>query len=265
MRSLYRILGISVFCLSLAGPALADCVVEANGTTILAPETRPEGTVIYNTDYDVFQGCEGDQWVRVKADDTGSEDICGDSNSGFFILSQGGWTGDLVGAAGGGMTAREAATALCVTDLNNYNWRCKQRAQARQLLDDTHVQGFICDSTGCNGTVPDTIYYYAYSNHDEMGGNKFKTDGAGLGPNDTYGWSSSYALGDDEGVWTGRGSGTNSVWGNGAVAHTCNEWTDATGSYDGRRGNTGNSDDTRWAAGNSVCTNTFRLLCVVNP
>lgn len=45
--------------------ALADCTLVPNGTTILTPETRPAGTVIYNSDHHVFQGCVEDHWVSL--------------------------------------------------------------------------------------------------------------------------------------------------------------------------------------------------------
>jgi len=45
------------YLLLLSVPAFAECDIVPNGTTILAPETRPAGTVIYNKDYEVLQVC----------------------------------------------------------------------------------------------------------------------------------------------------------------------------------------------------------------
>src|SRR5690554_406099 len=41
----------------LSGQAFGECDIVPNGTTILAPETRPVGTMIYNKDYEVLQVC----------------------------------------------------------------------------------------------------------------------------------------------------------------------------------------------------------------
>ncbi|MBK8174346.1 MAG: DUF1566 domain-containing protein [Rhodospirillales bacterium] len=46
--------------------SFADCPVVPNGTTILTPETRREGAIIYNTDHHIFQGCIGSQWVALN-------------------------------------------------------------------------------------------------------------------------------------------------------------------------------------------------------
>ncbi len=39
--------------------ALAQCAIQPSGS-------RPEGTIIYNRDHEVFQGCEGTQWVALR-------------------------------------------------------------------------------------------------------------------------------------------------------------------------------------------------------
>ena len=61
----YSMVIIFAACLLTAAPAWADCDLVPNGTTILAPETRPAGTVIYNSDHQVFQGCVEDHWVSL--------------------------------------------------------------------------------------------------------------------------------------------------------------------------------------------------------
>lgn len=68
---------IIIFAASLltTAPAWADCTLTPNGTTILAPETRPEGTVIYNIDYGVFQGCDGTDWRLLNIDEAGGPDF----------------------------------------------------------------------------------------------------------------------------------------------------------------------------------------------
>ncbi|WP_189424782.1 LamG domain-containing protein [Devosia pacifica] len=55
-----------------AVPAWADCDVVPNGTTILAPETRPAGTIIYNSDHRMLQYCDGSGWIAMHGAGTGS-------------------------------------------------------------------------------------------------------------------------------------------------------------------------------------------------
>src|SRR5688572_16990839 len=47
-----------VFLVIQSSLALAECDLVPNGTTILSPETRPAGTIIYNSDYKVLQECK---------------------------------------------------------------------------------------------------------------------------------------------------------------------------------------------------------------
>lgn len=223
--------------------------------------TMAEGSIFYNDDYDVLQYCDGENWIAVQA----APSACGDSTAGFFVLTQGQWNGDLVTAAGGGMSGRDAGNALCLNDLTTYDWQCKSRAQSRGLLDSTHVKAFLCDSTGCNGAVASTVYYYAYANHPTNGGNKFKTDASGIGPQEQSYWDNFYNFGDTESLWSGRGSGTNIGWLTTPVANTCTDWTDSTAGVFGRRGNTNEFGSNRWAKGDSACNNQFRLVCFVNP
>lgn len=56
----------TILILCGTGAARADCDLVPNGTTIPSPETRPEGTIIYNADENVFQGCIGTRWVELQ-------------------------------------------------------------------------------------------------------------------------------------------------------------------------------------------------------
>lgn len=67
----YSMVIIFAACLLTAAPAWADCDLAPNGTTILAPETRPIGTMIYNSDHQVFQGCAEDHWVSLNISSAG--------------------------------------------------------------------------------------------------------------------------------------------------------------------------------------------------
>lgn len=55
-RILCSLIGTS-YLLLLTSPAFAECDIVPNGTTILTPETRPAGTVIYNKDWGIHQVC----------------------------------------------------------------------------------------------------------------------------------------------------------------------------------------------------------------
>lgn len=57
---------VAAACAVAPVPAIANCALVPNGTTILSPETRPVGTVIYNLDYDVAQVCRANgHWVAL--------------------------------------------------------------------------------------------------------------------------------------------------------------------------------------------------------
>lgn len=59
------IIGMAIFT-AVTAPAFAACDIAPNGTTILAPETRPAGTVIFNSDYQTHQICTlGGNWQAV--------------------------------------------------------------------------------------------------------------------------------------------------------------------------------------------------------
>lgn len=85
------------YLLLLSGPAFAECDVVPNGTTILTPETRPAGTVIYNTDYAVHQVCLSDgTWQALgpigdgpaPSGPTGCDSIGDQCSDGSFYIGQ---------------------------------------------------------------------------------------------------------------------------------------------------------------------------------
>lgn len=193
--------------------------------------------------------------------DTGT---CGDSTSGFFVLTQDSWNGDLVTAAGGGMSGLDAGNALCLGDLTTYDWQCKSVAQNRGLLNSTHVKAFLCDSAGCNDATASTVYYYARSNDPNSGGNRFKTDASGRGPQEASYWDNNYNMNDTRNLWSGRNGGTMLAWPDTPNA-TCANWTSSSAGLNGRTGNTNNYETKRWSNGSPTCNNANRLVCFVNP
>jgi hypothetical protein len=65
-----------LFALTMPRPAHADCTLVPNGTDILAPETRPEGSLVYNQDHNVIQSCENGRWVAMRMNVNGRGLLC---------------------------------------------------------------------------------------------------------------------------------------------------------------------------------------------
>lgn len=261
-------LGVVVFALALLILSTLPAAAQetsggfAGGSVKIGYDNRAcdatlAGAIRYNSATSCAEYCNGSAWACPSP--------CGDSTSGFFVLTQGTWNGDLVTAAGGGMSGLDAGNALCLTDLTTYDWNCKSRAQSRGLLNSTKVKAFLCDASTCNNATADTIYYFARSNDPARGGNKFKTNGSGVGPQEQSYWDNFYNMGDTETLWTGRGGGTNLAWTTTPVANTCSGWTNSTSGVFGRRGNTNNYSNNRWALGDIACNNVFNLVCFVHP
>ena len=63
-----KLLAFFIVVLFVSNPALADCTLSGtavcNGNSC-AGETRPEGHVIYNTDFKAHQTCLNDEWIAV--------------------------------------------------------------------------------------------------------------------------------------------------------------------------------------------------------
>jgi hypothetical protein len=70
--------GVALFfaALSLSVPARADCTVDPNGTTILTPQTRPEGAIFYNVDAELFQTCRNGNWLPLRITGGGYNTLC---------------------------------------------------------------------------------------------------------------------------------------------------------------------------------------------
>lgn len=65
----YTIAIIFMLVLSAASPAQADCNLSGSAVcdgVSCSGAAKPEGTIIYNADAQVFQGCEGTEWVPLR-------------------------------------------------------------------------------------------------------------------------------------------------------------------------------------------------------
>lgn len=111
-----------------------------------------ESDIIYNTDYHAHQFCNGAQWKAM----TGVvliSNILPPAGSGYFVMTNGTWSGNLGGLAG--------ADAKCLSDLTtNTGWMGYADANSRGLLVAAKVHAFICSTSAvCNNLMPPTSDY----------------------------------------------------------------------------------------------------------
>lgn len=70
----FILLGVMIFMLGYISPAFADCLLTSKG------ETRREGTIVYNKDYDVMQACIGTRWKALGRIKPVEREACNPSN-----------------------------------------------------------------------------------------------------------------------------------------------------------------------------------------
>jgi hypothetical protein len=226
-----------------------------------------ERDIIYNggTNH-TYQFCNGTNWVKYGGGMWQGKSA--GAGNGYFVMSKNQWNGNLGGAAG--------ADAKCLTELTTYNWKGYAEANARGILTSGKVHAWICDGegigggTGCNNLNANTTYYFANANDSTKGGNRFTTDGNGVGPGDLADWSQASYFGGSYTYWSGRYQGTDTAWSLNlwSTNVTCdNDWSvgtnDGTGSGYGIAGNGGAN---RWFNGpGPTCNQTENLICYVNP
>lgn len=171
----------------------------------------------------------------------------------FFVLtSSTNLKGDLNGLQG--------AHKICFDELNDNNWKDK----ATVTLHGGTVWAWLCDSNGCENLSADTTYTYARAGSATAGGNTFTTNGSGRGPGDTTQWSNSTRFGNSSSIWTGRNTGSSTLFPTTDNADNCNDWLDADASNDGRRGAPSATSSGRWSTGVIPCSNSARLVCFVD-
>ncbi len=143
-----------------------------------------EGDVIYNAAYSTYQFCNGTSWIPY-----GGGGSCGatysptvPSNSGYFVMSGGTYTGNLGNLPG--------ANSICLTDLTtNTGWMGYATANANGQLVASKVLAFLCDGAICNNLMPVTTYYFANAGNAAAGGASFMTNSSGFGPGDNADWA----------------------------------------------------------------------------
>lgn len=170
----------------------------------------------------------------------------------FFILSNTGHKGDFGGLSG--------ADSTCLDDLKTKTWRGK----GGPALTSSTVKAWLCDNSGCNNLSNNTTYTFARMANASIGGATFTTNGSGRGPDNSDDWDIAGRWSVNAHVWTGRNSGTSTLWPTTKHSNHCNSWNDQTDSYTGRIGETNNTDADRWSSVNDDCDNNNRYVCVVS-
>ncbi len=184
--------------------------------------------------------------------------------SGYFVLSESTWDGNLGGFSG--------ANAKCLTELTTKtNWMYYSTANAAGQLVADKVKAFICiGRENCNLFMPGATYYYARVGDDTVGGgflNSQLNQSAVVGTTST--WSASNFFGGDYSYWTGRDSGPTGTIPTGGPNHTnyCDGFYNNSNARNGQYGMSNSSTSTRWYVtyGGSGCDASMRLVCMVHP
>jgi hypothetical protein len=245
----------------VAGPVHAACTNPAGNTA----------DIVYNSAYHTYQFCNGTGWLQFgggsNCTPASGYSEASSSGSGYFVVTSTTWNGNL---GGFGLLG---ADALCLTELSSTHtgWKGYSTANSNGQLVATKVHAFLCDQQTCTNLMPLTTYFFANAASGTAGGASFTTDANGNGPQDNANWSGATYFNGTYSYWTNMGpyGASTTLW-NSAPQNTsntfgdCNNWTDST-QPGGVNGNSANTDYNRWATNNPACSNTFHLLCFVNP
>ena len=230
-----------------------------SGGNCSSPTGSP-GQFVYNQDYHTYQYCNGTNWVKFGG---GSSVSLPGSSDGYFVMSKTTWTGNLGQQAG--------ADAKCLTDLTtNTGWKGYVDANARGLLNPSHVHAFMCGDVVCYTGSPNKTYYFADANNSSHGGNKLTTDSSRTGPNDTADWSQADYFGSGYAYWTDM-AGSSTIWWNGGATQGIPNDCSSTSDFDSASGSlwapagVASGGNTRWWGLNQYCNVPTHLICFVEP
>jgi hypothetical protein len=108
-------------------------------------------------------------------------------------------------------------------------------------------------------------YSFAKAGDSNAGGASFTTDSNGWGPQDTGNWSGASYFSGTYTYWTTRNDNglSNSIWGDSAY-YACNAYTNSS-SNNGMTGTSSSTGYARWKSANLSCSNSYNLICYVNP
>jgi hypothetical protein len=183
----------------------------------------------------------------------------GGSTIGAFVLTSTTYDGNLGGRSG--------ADALCLTNLQAYDWKNKSAF----TVDAAHVKAFLCDKTTCNNLQASTRYDFAVVGNTGLGGGYFVTDPSGRGPYNNTSWAGTNYFGASDSYWSNRATETGTTVfattpDSGVDNETCSGWTsNAAHPVLGGYGGSNRTDNLRWNWSNQQCSVLLHLICFVNP
>lgn len=175
---------------------------------------------------------------------------------GAFVLTSATYDGILGGISG--------ATDKCLTDLTANDWKDKGIYD----VSSGKVSAFICDESTCNNLQNSRVYAFARSGTTADGGATFTTNASGNGPQNSTAWNTATYFGTTTYTyWTGRNTGSATVWGGAypAVGYACQNWTGNGGALFGVFGQSNQTNAARWSQTPAFCNVSRRLICFVNP
>ena len=230
-----------------------------------------EGAQRYNWQSQTQELCVGGAWMQPSPawTPTGFTPPTPPTGSGFIILTNDEWDGNLGGIAG--------ARAKCLSDLSSHNWMGKAAAVAAGQLVISKIDPMLYNPIYDSGShmseqfhpPVDAQYFFAASGRPAVGGGSMTITSPGA---PYLCWPNHWPCNLPGFTWSGANyfDGTFRYWtartGNGADAYnTCSSWTtNSSGSY-GRAGISSDGEDGRTTSANMTCDLPQRLVCLVNP
>jgi hypothetical protein len=235
-----------------------DAISLPSGTTAQRPASPVNGMARFNTTIGKMEFYDGGQWVSYLTQ-VNATAPAGTGGTGYFVLSNTQWDGNLGGLAG--------ANAKCRTELSTFNWKNKPG-----VLDTSKVFAFLCDKSSCQTPQALVNYYYATANDTSMGGSGFSTDGSGAGPGDRFAMTATDRFGPaGSSYWVGTRSYGDDKWATNGLSNylDCATWSSNSSSDQANKGNGTSPDIYRFTGypgqSNETCDIPHKLICFVNP
>lgn len=236
------------------------------GTSTTVCDAAAEGAIRYSSSNTTVELCDGTTWGSLSK--VGAPEATPPPGSGYLVLTESTWDGNLGGNAG--------ADSKCLTELTTKtNWRGYSTAQTNGLLIAAKVRAFICTTTssaGCANPKPSTTYVFATVGDPLAGGAMLTTDASSYGPGDSSNWAAVNYFGTNTKYWFGRAHNSGqseTLWslsgGNGAggcVGFTNNVNVDGAAA---RSGYTGAARYYSSSSNRTECATALRLICMVDP
>ncbi|MAE50535.1 MAG: hypothetical protein CMH27_01865 [Micavibrio sp.] len=238
------------------------------------------GSLRYDSVDKTLDLCHDSAWIPLIASNEAGDTPTALTGDGYFVITDGTWSGDLAAAAGGDYAtndyienSQELGDKLCLDDLTANNWMGKADATARGLLNAAHVKAFLCSRFTCNNALPSVTYYFAVSGELASGGASFTVDSDGIGPNDSANWSGATYFNGNKEYWVNRQADSATQWRNNphgqadkARCEFSPGWTSIEAGSGGGIGQSNTTNNDRWDAGNGNDCNVARyLVCMVHP